>query len=67
VVAASDQDISTREDIPEIKLKWEENGNSNSNGRRDTVSKERVGAGKKDTGKLTKKPVKALSCIETDK
>ncbi|GKC58339.1 hypothetical protein Tco_1085937, partial [Tanacetum coccineum] len=107
VVAASDQDISTCEDIPEIKLKWEnltsspdrdfqqprrdamsteidvciaesvasnnmkqakgcfkayddnnsmKNGNSNSNGRRDTVSKERVGAGKKDTGKLTKKP-----------
>ncbi|GJY62849.1 casein kinase 1-like protein HD16, partial [Tanacetum coccineum] len=33
----------------------EENGNSDSNGRRDTVSKERVGAGKKDTRKLTKK------------
>nr|GFC17441.1 protein ILITYHIA isoform X1 [Tanacetum cinerariifolium] len=32
-----------------------ENGNSNSNGRQDTVSKECVGAGKKDTGKLTKK------------
>ncbi|GKC95064.1 hypothetical protein Tco_1160506 [Tanacetum coccineum] len=118
VVAASDQDISTCEDILEIKLKWEnltsspdrdfqhprrdvvsteidvciaesvasnnmkqakgcfkaydnndsmENGNSNSNGRQGTVSKERVGAGMKDTGKLTKKPVKALSCIETDK
>ncbi|PWA68142.1 ILITYHIA [Artemisia annua] len=35
-----------------------ENGNSNSTGRRDTVSKERAGAGKKDTGKPTKKPDK---------
>nr|GEV47119.1 protein fizzy-related 2-like [Tanacetum cinerariifolium] len=32
-----------------------ENGNSNSNGRQDTVSKEGVGAEKKDTWKLTKK------------
>nr|GEV72458.1 protein ILITYHIA [Tanacetum cinerariifolium] len=41
-----------------------ENGNSNSNGRRDSVSKERVGAGKKDTGKLTKKPDKQKTSKE---
>ncbi|GJS79380.1 hypothetical protein Tco_0729261 [Tanacetum coccineum] len=32
-----------------------ENGNLSSDGKRDTVSKERVGAGKNDTWKLTKK------------
>nr|GEY83936.1 protein ILITYHIA isoform X1 [Tanacetum cinerariifolium] len=42
-------------DPPSHQPQAQENGNSNSNGRQDTVSKERVGAGKKDTGKLTKK------------
>ncbi|GKB51546.1 hypothetical protein Tco_0902299 [Tanacetum coccineum] len=38
----------------------QENGNSNSNGRLDIVSKERVSVGKKDTWKLTKKLGKCL-------
>ncbi|XP_071733980.1 protein ILITYHIA [Rutidosis leptorrhynchoides] len=41
-----------------------ENGNSNSSTRRDTAGKERPGVGKKDAGKLTKKPDKQKTSKE---
>ncbi|GJV16034.1 putative reverse transcriptase domain-containing protein [Tanacetum coccineum] len=45
-------------------MKHKENGNLDSNGRRDTVSKEHVGAGKKDTQKLTKKSDALLPSVQ---
>nr|GEU96595.1 protein ILITYHIA isoform X1 [Tanacetum cinerariifolium] len=53
--SAESSDIISLSSFP-FRNKDKENRNSNYNGRRDTVSKERIGEENNDTRKLTKKP-----------